>query len=361
MAVVLVLLTVAAVAPGCLEDSDNTPPRAIFETSVTVVDAGALIVFDATNSSDEDGSITSYHWDFGDGNERMGITTHYVFDSFGIYNVTLTVTDDLGKKSIFIQTIIVNALPLAVIEATPMEQYIGEPVAFSGESSHDDDGTIASYDWDFGDGNRSSLKAPSHTYVEVGSFMVTLKVTDNRGAGSQVTQYIQVVYRNHNVNFTVVGNNLENQRDYTRVGTTTPINATIDVDNLHLVRFRMTWRDNVKPPGGSANDLFRITIPPPDGYAVNASGTAENLTILFPLSSIPFNRTMKGMDEAAILEQVQESLGSILGKGTWLIQIEAVECGGFRDTDNTWLDDQGNFWDLAVHYEAFEIIVTTTE
>ena len=355
------VLMVATLVPGCIDESVNTPPRAFFDTSVTVVDVGALIVFDATNSSDEDGSITSYHWDFGDGNERMGVTTHYIYDLFGVYNVTLTVTDDLGKKSIFVQTIIVNALPRAVLEATPLEQYIGNTVTFSAESSEDPDGTIASYDWDFGEGNRSSLPSTEHAYGDVGSYMVTLTVTDNRGAVAQAVQYIQVGYRSYIVNFTMGGGNLDNQRDYTRKDMTTTLNATIDVDNLHLVRLRLTWRDNVKPPGGPSNDLFRITVTPPDGFGLNASGTTENLTLLFPLASIPINRTMEGKDEDAVRDEVTNALGSNLGKGTWLIQIQAVECGGWRDTYNTWFDDPGNYWDLAIHYDAFDYTVTTTE
>ena len=50
--------------------------------------------------------------------------------------------------------------------------------------------------------------------------------------------------------------------------------------------------------------------------------------------------------------------GSSMGNGVWLVQVEALECGGFRDADNTWIDDPGNYWDLAVHYEYFDVLVT---
>ncbi|UCC93936.1 MAG: hypothetical protein JSW25_04525, partial [Thermoplasmata archaeon] len=89
-----------------------------------------------------------------------------------------------------------------------------------------------------------------------------------------------------------------------------------------------------------------------------ANGTEENLTLTFPLASVPINRTVEGSDPASVLAEIERTLGSTLGKGTWLVQIEAIECGGFRDQDDTWINDPGNIWDLAVHYENFEPHVT---
>ncbi|UCC93769.1 MAG: hypothetical protein JSW25_03635, partial [Thermoplasmata archaeon] len=183
-------------------------------------------------------------------------------------------------------------------------------------------------------------------------------VTDNRGAQSVDTRIVRVNNRNFNVNFTLRDANADNQRDFTAEGTTTYLNMTIDVENLHMVRYRLSWRDNVRPPGGPANDMFRLTVVPPDGFSISANGTEENLTLTFPLASIPLNRTMEGRDTASVLAEVQEALGSQLGRGEWLIQIEAIECGGFRDADDTWIDDPGNFWDLAIHYEYYEAHVT---
>ncbi|UCC94049.1 MAG: PKD domain-containing protein, partial [Thermoplasmata archaeon] len=150
---VTVMLLLSMVLAGCISEPDNAPPRAIFETEVSQVDVGDVVSFDATNSSDKDGSITVYHWDFGDGEETLGMTAVHVFEEFGVFNVTLTVTDDLGKKSIFVQTIVVNGLPRAVITAEPEVQFIDEAIAFSADQSTDPDGNLASFQWDFGDGN----------------------------------------------------------------------------------------------------------------------------------------------------------------------------------------------------------------
>jgi PKD repeat protein len=53
--------------------------------------------------------------------------------------------------------------------------------AFS-DRSKDDDGTIVSWQWNFGDGVSSTEQNPAHAYVNRGQYDVDLTVTDNRGA-----------------------------------------------------------------------------------------------------------------------------------------------------------------------------------
>jgi hypothetical protein len=255
---------------------------------------------------------------------------------------------------------LVNALPVALIDATPDVQTIGDSITFSAERSNDMDGSLVSFQWDFGDGNSSSQRVVDHTYTDVGSYTVTLTVSDNRGAQATDTMFVRVVFRTFDVNFTSRSANLDNVREYTTEGAVSQMNSTIDVANLHVVKFRLTWRDNMKPPGGDPNDVFRFTVTPPDGFAMSANGSSEDLMLIFPLASIPLNRTMEGRDADTVRAEVEEQMGSSLGKGTWLIHIEAVECGGFWE-NNEYNADPGNYWDMAVHYEYFDISVTTTQ
>jgi chitodextrinase len=76
----------------------NTAPDAQFSVSDTTVTVGDPISFDASASTDSDGSIPSdaYEWAFGDGNVDTGATASHPFGSAGSYDVTLTVTDDDG-------------------------------------------------------------------------------------------------------------------------------------------------------------------------------------------------------------------------------------------------------------------------
>lgn len=64
-------------------------------------------------------------------------------------------------------------------------------VAFE-DQSYDPDGTIVSWDWDFGDSNTSTEQHPIHTYASAGTYPVTLTVTDNEGATDSVTKDVTV-------------------------------------------------------------------------------------------------------------------------------------------------------------------------
>ena len=67
------------------------------------------------------------------------------------------------------------------------------PVQFSDQSVAGS-GTISKWEWDFGDGNLSSLQNPSHTYLGAGNFNITVRVTNSFGCVTTVTkpQYIKV-------------------------------------------------------------------------------------------------------------------------------------------------------------------------
>ncbi|TQV84343.1 PKD domain-containing protein [Aliikangiella coralliicola] len=69
----------------------------------------------------------------------------------------------------------------------PYSATVGNAIAFSSAGSSDADGNIVSYSWDFGDGNSSTLENPSHTYSSIGSYTVSLTVTDNDGQTDTAT------------------------------------------------------------------------------------------------------------------------------------------------------------------------------
>lgn len=79
----------------------NKPPIAVF----TYRRDGETITFNASGSSDPDGSITKYKWDFGNGPTSEGVTTTYTLTNTANLRVTLTVVDNKGGVTLSQQTI----------------------------------------------------------------------------------------------------------------------------------------------------------------------------------------------------------------------------------------------------------------
>ncbi len=89
-----------------------------------------------------------------------------------------------------------NEPPVASFSTSPDKPHINEPVTFDASASHDPDGSIASYEWDFdGDGvfdQKTDNPVVTHTYATSGVKKVTLRVTDNDGATGRATKDVNI-------------------------------------------------------------------------------------------------------------------------------------------------------------------------
>jgi len=90
-----------------LTSPPNQPPSASFTASVSTAYTGEEIQFDASGSSDSDGSIVSYKWGFGDGGIGSGNIVTHKYTATGNYTVKLTVTDNDGSNSYTQKTVTV--------------------------------------------------------------------------------------------------------------------------------------------------------------------------------------------------------------------------------------------------------------
>lgn len=166
----------------------NTRPAATFSSACSDLSCAF-----ADSSSDPDGSIERWSWDFGDGSTSDHQNPAHTYQAAGEYTVMLTVTDDEGAISSAAQTLSVTA---------PQESNEAPTADFSADCTNgsctfidlttDPDGTVASWAWDFGDGGTSSLQHPSHSYADPGTYVVTLSVTDDQGAGSTITKTLEL-------------------------------------------------------------------------------------------------------------------------------------------------------------------------
>jgi PKD repeat protein len=172
----------------------NAPPVPVAGEDLSVA-IGDVVEFDGSLSSDADGTIISYDWDFGDGTTASGPRVTYAFAAPGTYTVRLSVTDDSGTRSRGRSDTLqvrVNAPPVA--RAGPDQTVTASAVRFNGTNSTDADDLITEYLWDFGDGATGSGPSPSHVYRKPGLYTVRLTVTDGSGtARNTATDTMQVV------------------------------------------------------------------------------------------------------------------------------------------------------------------------
>ncbi|TFV53000.1 PKD domain-containing protein [Blastococcus sp. TF02A_35] len=96
--------TAQTTASVTVSATPNVAPTAAFGSSGT----GLAVDFDGSTSSDSDGSVVSWAWEFGDGRTGTGRTASHTYAKAGSYAVTLTVTDDDGVPSTVTQTIAVS-------------------------------------------------------------------------------------------------------------------------------------------------------------------------------------------------------------------------------------------------------------
>nr|WP_243436257.1 PKD domain-containing protein [Acanthopleuribacter pedis] len=174
----------------------NQPPSADFTFSPTDPRVGDAIFFDASTSSDPDGTIEEYRWSLGNGIVRGGQTLAYAYPGAGAYNVVLTVTDNNGVSASSAQTVTVlgNQLPTAAFSVSPTSPRINDRVVFDGAGSSDPDGEIVSWRWQFGDRATATASGRSveHRYLAAGTYQVVLEVTDNDGGVAFETQLVTV-------------------------------------------------------------------------------------------------------------------------------------------------------------------------
>ena len=135
-------------------------------------------------------NVTSYLWNFGDGNTSTQANPTHTYPNQGNYTVSLTITTSTGCTETYSlgNAIVVGRIPVIDFAASPNPVCAYQPVAFTSTVSEGD-----TWAWDFGAGNPSNNPNPVHLYTDTGSYTVSLTVTNN-GCAATLTksQFVRV-------------------------------------------------------------------------------------------------------------------------------------------------------------------------
>jgi PKD repeat protein len=158
-----------------------------------------LVTFNAsasTNAGSACGQRCSYSWSFGDGTTGSGLITTHEYRAVGTYQVALTVTDERGVQTTAIKVVTVAAgTPPTTGTPTfsPTQPEPDQTIFFNASAARAAPGrTLVDYFWDFGDGTTASGVTVTHAYAAEGTFVVTLKVTDDARAFATTTLNVPV-------------------------------------------------------------------------------------------------------------------------------------------------------------------------
>ena len=188
-------------APAPTPSPQNNPPTADFSFTPLEPRRDENVSF-TDSSTDFDGSVVAWEWDFGDSTPKS-FQRHPVhkYSVEGTFTVKLKVWDDgnstaTAQKAVTVsaqQPAPANQPPTASVKASSLEIVAGGKVDFSGEGSSDSDGLIASHSWHFeDDGSVADGAKVTHLFGKTGTFKVSLTVKDNSNATSTESVSIKV-------------------------------------------------------------------------------------------------------------------------------------------------------------------------
>ncbi len=226
-------------------DYTDLAPNADAGTSISINEDTSTLL-DGSGSSD-DIQIVSWSWVDGSGTITLsGETVNYMFANPGVYDFTLTVTDNVGATDTDMVTITVLDVTNPVADAG-MDLSANEDttVSFDSSASYDNVG-ITNYTWTFMDNGTSQTiwgSSPDYVFAEPGVYDVTLTVTDGAGLTDSNDVSITIIDMTPPVAIDGDGQTVPQ-------GTEVTLDGTASTDNVGITAFEWTFNDG-------ANDVVQ--------------------------------------------------------------------------------------------------------
>lgn len=138
--------------------------------------------------------LVGYEWEFGDGTDETQKSPTHTYDATGTYSVKMIATSEFGCVDSIRKNVVVSVKPVS--DFTFSNTCLGDSVKFTNTSTISGS-TIASTEWNFGDGNTSGSNASSlrHTYGTTGVYTVKLKSTSINNCSDEKTVTVAVTQK----------------------------------------------------------------------------------------------------------------------------------------------------------------------
>lgn len=176
----------------------NQPPTARIGADKTSGRAPLDVTFNTEGSSDVDGTIVQWNWNFGDGTtltRTNGTAVTHRYQTTGTFQATLTVTDDEGATTTSAPitiTVLANTPPTAAADASPSSGVAPLTTTLTAINSRDADGDALTYRWTVNNTQIGTTRDVTHTFSQHGTHLATVTVTDSHGASATASVVVTV-------------------------------------------------------------------------------------------------------------------------------------------------------------------------
>lgn len=246
---------------------------------------------------------TSYSWNFGNSTGSTQLNPTATYQNPGTYNVRLIATNQFGCKDTMLNLAYITVeSPQLTVNASVTNGCLPLTVNFTSNTVFSQ--PITSWNWDFGNGQTSTLQNPTITFNQIGSFPVTLTVSSASGCSAT-----QTLASNINVAVPPVAAYTQN---FNTVCASQQVQFTNQSQNAdtYLWDFGNTVTTTQFSPANSWSNDTTYTITLTASNACGTSTSTSQVTVLLPVSDFTFNQDCGNLVNATFTDQSQ-------GADTW--------------------------------------------
>ena len=360
------LILLSVFVSGCIGLDSTVDPRASLQAYPLSIQEGETVTFDARDSEAVEGVVTGFEWDFGNGQKAetvVGFTSH-TYDSFGVYTVTLTVSNSQGGEDDISTTIVVNGAPVLNL-TIPDQVKSGDSAFLDASNSFDPEGKDLTFAWDLdwttdsdSDGDqRNDVDATTPTVLvptnTSGKIMGSLVISDGTEASVSESFTIEITSRTFEVKWVTEeliftwddyleqGSQWEDSISPGDLGRVMEYTATLQLEQ------ELGPQDNFTLTLLIENDKYEKTVQT-EGGNITANETAKATMDRDGINPQGEDGIFTADSEEALMNLLVGQAGSRTAQGVWTWTVFAQQADPDPLIDGMIDPDPGNDWDLEV-------------